>query len=166
MTQSSSNSIFNALFKTLLKQELSVSFAESCTGGLISSLFTKMPGVSKVFYGGLVCYSNHTKREILGVRSTALNKWGAVSKQVAEQMAKGAKKVFSSDWSVAVTGVAGPSGGTKSKPVGLVFIAVAGPSFVTVEKKRFKGSRQQVQRQTAHFAAKMLLSHINMRRKL
>lgn len=154
---------FFEVFGELVERNQTVAFAESCTGGLISATFTKIPGVSKVFYGGLVCYSNHTKKEILKVSGQTLNKWGAVSKPVAEAMALGARKVFRSHWSVAVTGIAGPAGGSKLKPVGLVFVSVAGPGFVIVEKKRFKGTRWNIQRQAAQFAVKMLLSHIKRR---
>ena len=104
-----------------------VGFAESCTGGLLSSELTKIPGVSKVFKGSVVCYANEVKERLLGVDPVVLQKHGAVSAQVAEQMVLGALRNLSVDVAISITGIAGPEGGTAMKPVGTVFIAVAGP---------------------------------------
>lgn len=117
-----------------------VGFAESCTGGLISSQLTELPGVSKIYKGSVVSYSNQVKAEVLGVPEKDLQDHGAVSSVVAIKMAKGAKSILKTNIALSVTGVAGPSGGSDDKPVGLVYIAVVGPEFEKVERHVFKGS--------------------------
>jgi PncC family amidohydrolase len=117
-----------------------VSFAESCTGGLISSQLTELPGVSKVYKGSVVSYSNQAKSDVLGVPEKDLQDHGAVSSVVAIKMAKGAKSVLKTSVALSVTGVAGPTGGSDEKPVGLVYIAVVGPDFEKVERHLFTGS--------------------------
>jgi PncC family amidohydrolase len=141
------------------KNNLTLALAESCTGGLISSTLTEIPGSSKYFFGSVVSYANRAKRDLLGLSEKVLRTEGAVSKVAASKMALGARKVFHSDWSVSVTGIAGPAGGTPLKPVGLVFIAVAGPKFVKVAKKNFKGSRKKIQRAAGCEALKLLLKN-------
>src|ERR1700722_710617 len=96
----------------LIKKNQTLGMAESCTGGLISAAITEIPGASNYFYGGLVSYANHTKSELLGVTAKTLRTQGAVSKETALMMARGARRIFKSDWAVSVTGIAGPSGGT------------------------------------------------------
>lgn len=142
-----------------------VSFAESCTGGKLSAKLTENPGVSDVFMGSVVCYANSAKEDILGVQRDSLIKEGAVSETVALEMAKGAKRVLKSDWSVAITGIAGPDGGTKDKPVGLVCFGVVGPGIEYTEKKLFMsepGSDQRVriQEQSAEWALDSLIAHM------
>ena len=107
------------------KKGFTLSVAESCTGGYISHLFTQHPGSSKVFFGGAVSYSYELKESILGVKSATLKKFGAVSSETATEMVEGALLNFKSDYALAVTGIAGPDGGTPDKPVGTVWIAVA-----------------------------------------
>ncbi|MDR0542037.1 MAG: competence/damage-inducible protein A [Dysgonamonadaceae bacterium] len=113
------------LDKLLKENKLTLSVAESCTGGKLASLFTAIPGCSHYFNGGVVSYSNEAKAEILGVNRWDINQFGAVSQTVVEQMASGAQRIFHSDCAIATSGIAGPDGGTPEKPVGTVWIAVA-----------------------------------------
>ncbi|MDR1526090.1 MAG: CinA family protein [Dysgonamonadaceae bacterium] len=113
------------LDKLLKGNHFTLSIAESCTGGKLASLFTAIPGCSQYFQGGVVTYSNDAKAEILGVNRWDINQFGAVSQSVVEQMALGAQRIFHSDCAIAVSGIAGPAGGTPKKPVGTIWIAVA-----------------------------------------
>jgi nicotinamide-nucleotide amidase len=140
----------------LKKHELTLVTAESCTGGLISGRILNVPGVSKVFKEGFVTYSNKSKRKNIGVSKDTLKKYGAVSKQTAKEMVKGVALKTDSDMAVAVTGVAGPDGGTEEKPVGLVYIACYANSKVTVKEFHFKGDRQKVRDYTVVAALDLL----------
>lgn len=120
-----------------------ISVAESCTGGRISSLITSIPGSSQVYNGGIVSYSNNVKVSSLNVKEETIKNHGAVSKQCAQEMAEGAKKIFNSDFAIATTGIAGPTGGTEEKPVGTIWIAVAGPSRTYSMEARFFGDRER-----------------------
>ncbi|HXE42328.1 MAG TPA: CinA family protein [Candidatus Baltobacteraceae bacterium] len=149
-----------AVVGVLAKWRLTLATAESCTGGLIANQITNVPGASKVFVGGMVAYSNGIKEKFLGVRSSTLKKFGAVSEEVAREMAEGARKKFETDFAIAVTGIAGPTGGTKSKPVGTVFIAVAGKLETRVERKLNPFSRAKFKEVTARQALQLLLSQL------
>ena len=116
-----------AVLGMLQKRKQTVCTAESCTGGRIASMLTSVPGASASMWGGVVAYDNSVKQEILGVSPEALAEHGAVSEVVVKAMARGARKQLGTDWAVATSGVAGPSGGTEEKPVGMVWMAVAGP---------------------------------------
>lgn len=118
----------------LNRKGLTLTAAESCTGGLIAKRLTDVSGASAVFHGSLVTYSNHLKEKWLGVRAETLQAYGAVSAQTAREMAVGARKAADADLAVAVTGIAGPNSDDTNKPVGLVFIALASKDGVTVEK--------------------------------
>jgi nicotinamide-nucleotide amidase len=145
-----------AIMDLMAKHELSFSVAESCTGGYLSHLFTQHPGSSTVFQGGAVTYSNALKQAVLGVQEQTLIQFGAVSEQTAEEMALGAINNFNTDYAIAITGVAGPGGGTAEKPVGLVWIAVANKT--TVKAKRYQFANQRLQNiERAALAAMMLL---------
>lgn len=133
-----------------------LALAESCTGGYLSHLITSVPGSSAYYIGGVVSYANAVKMEELGIPSDMLELNGAVSGPVAERMAEGVRKALKSDWAVATTGVAGPDGGTMEKPVGTVWIAVAGPHGVTSSKGVFMGTRDLVIRRAAIVALNML----------
>lgn len=133
-------SLRNAVVDFLTLKNWTLSFAESCTGGLISSQLTELPGVSKVYKGSVVSYSNQSKADILGVPEKDLEEHGAVSDVVAIKMAKGARSALKTNVALSVTGVAGPTGGSKEKPVGLVYIAVVGPDFEKVERHLFTRS--------------------------
>lgn len=133
--------------------------AESCTGGLIGAALTSAPGASKVFWGGLISYDDAAKRALLGVSEASLRRHGAVSRTVAEEMAAGVRRVAGSTWSLAVTGVAGPSGGSAAKPVGTVWIALDGPSR-GVRCHNFTGDRDAIREAAAVEAMRWLSSRV------
>ena len=139
------------------KKKLTLALAESCTGGIISSIITGIPGASDFFLGAAVTYSNKSKTDLLKVDPAILEKYGAVSYQTAEAMAKGAKELFGSEITVAVTGIAGPSGGTPEKPVGLVFIAIDFDNETKVIRNVFEGSRNDIRSEAARIAVGMIL---------
>lgn len=144
-----------AVVDLLVANKLTITCAESCTGGGLSARLINVPGVSEVYKSGLVTYSNKAKRKLLGVKKGTLDKKGAVSSQTAEEMAKGAANVTKADVSVALTGIAGPDGGTKEKPVGLVYIACNVKGKVTVEEFHFKGNRSKVREAAISAALRM-----------
>lgn len=152
--------VIQEVFNLLKKKRNTVGFAESCTGGLLSSLLTEIPGSSKVFWGSVVAYDNSVKSSVLKVKAPTLKKFGAVSPECAFEMAQGAQKVLKTDWAVSITGIAGPSGGTREKPVGLVCIGIVGPSVEVVYSVRFKGSRRKIQQQAANYAASLLKAEL------
>lgn len=144
------------LIRSFRDQKLTMGFAESCTGGALSAFLTEQPGVSDIFLGSVVSYSNEAKVDLLGVRRDTLMQEGAVSEAVARQMAHGVRKQLKTDWSVAVTGIAGPSGGTPDKPVGTVCFAIAGPSFESSRKEVFSGDRKAIQQKSVDYAISWL----------
>ncbi len=133
-----------ALTKLLMKKKYTMTTAESCTGGMIAARMVNAPGVSAVFKSGFITYANEAKEELLGVSHDTLEKFGAVSRKTAEEMAEGAAKAAHTDTAVAVTGIAGPDGGTRKKPVGLVYIGVNVRGNVEVREYHFSGSRQKI----------------------
>ena len=126
------------IVKKLIKNKLKISIAESCTGGLLSSAITSVSGSSKVFNLGLVTYSNQSKINLLKVPKNIIKKYGTVSEQVCLAMVKNISKIDKADMSVSITGIAGPSGGTKKKPVGLVYIGVMKTNKIKINKYLFK----------------------------
>ena len=128
---------------------LRLGLAESCTGGLVASLLTQHPGASRVLAGGVVAYSNAAKQRLLDVPAEQIARWGAVSEPVARSMAEGARRVFDADVGLSLTGIAGPTGGSPEKPVGLVVFSVATATGTTVAQQRFAGTRTEVQRRAA-----------------
>jgi len=140
---------------------LKLATAESCTGGLISALLTEVAGSSAVFERGFVTYSNQSKTEMLGVDADVIAKHGAVSEDVATAMAAGARDRAKVELSVSVTGIAGPDGGTKEKPVGTVCIAVASQNFITVTTYNFDGDRKSIRLQTVEAALEMVEASLN-----
>jgi nicotinamide-nucleotide amidase len=146
----------------LARRGKTLALAESCTGGCIAHRVTNVPGASAVFPGGVVAYSNAVKQKFLGVRTRTLARHGAVSEAVAREMAGGARKKFGADFAMAITGIAGPGGGTKSKPVGTVFIALAGEGKTVVKRKLNPFGREKFKRVTADQALKML--HLRLMR--
>ena len=133
----------------LRREKQFLAMAESCTGGLLSKRITDVPGSSDYFLGSIISYSNQAKEELLGVRPQTLKKYGAVSKETALEMARGAKSALEADIAVSVTGIAGPSGGSKDKPVGLVYIAIASDSREIVKKFYFSGDRSSIRQQSS-----------------
>jgi nicotinamide-nucleotide amidase len=146
-----------ALGAILTKNGLTVATAESCSGGLIAHRITNVAGSSGYFLGGIVSYSNEAKSGLLRVNENALLECGAVSEEVAAQMAEGVRENFDADLAVAVTGIAGPGGGTDEKPVGLVYMAVCDADGVYGERCEFAGTREEIKEQTAHKALELLL---------
>ena len=147
------------LVKLLTKKRLKISFAESCTGGLLSSTITSVSGSSKVFTLGLVTYSNQSKINTLKVAKQIIMKHGAVSYETCLSMVKNLNKISKTNISVSITGVAGPKGGTKQKPVGLVFIGIKKDNKTLVKKYLFKNKkRSSIQRVTVNKALNLILS--------
>jgi len=138
-----------------------VSFAESCTGGLVSARLAALPGVSDVYCGAIVAYANEVKSEILGVRESLIRQLGAVSTSVALAMAVGAKRVLHSEWAASITGIAGPSGGTPHKPVGTVCFAIVGPGVEWSVLVQFDGDRAAIQDQSAKFVVEALITALD-----
>ena len=149
------------LVKLLSKKNLKISFAESCTGGLLSSSITSISGSSKVFTIGLVTYSNQSKISLLKVNKKTILKHGAVSYETCLSMVKNLSKISKTNISVSVTGVAGPKGGTKQKPVGLVYIGIKKGKKEIIKKNLFKSkNRNSIQKTTVNQAHKMILDII------
>lgn len=146
--------------KLLLETGLSIAVAESCTGGLIAAGLTDIPGSSGYFKGGVVAYSNEMKNEILGVPDEILDQYGAVSKQTAVAMAEGVRQLAGSDLGLAVTGIAGPGGGTPAKPRGLVYISMAAADGTCCRKYHFPGERPAVRQGTANAALNMVRQYL------
>jgi nicotinamide-nucleotide amidase len=144
------------VFQKFMLRHKTLAIAESCTGGLISNILTDMPGASEFFMLGIIAYANCAKTKILKVPPALLKKHGAVSKPVAEAMARGVRQILNTDYGLGLTGIAGPGGGSKTKPVGLVFIAVSRRQKTIVKKCLFKGSRLSIKKQAAQTALKML----------
>ena len=150
-----------SIVKFLNKKKLKVSFAESCKGGLLSSTITSISGSSKVFNFGLVTYSNQSKINILKVPKKTISKYGSVSHETCFSMVNNLSKISKSDISISITGVAGPKGGTKQKPVGLVFIGVKRGKKTIIKKNLFKNkNRNSIQKSSVNQAQKMILNII------
>jgi nicotinamide-nucleotide amidase len=145
----------------LLEKGMTISTAESCTGGQIGHRLTNVAGSSEYFLGGVVAYSNLSKMDLLGVREDTLKRYGAVSGPVAKEMAKGVRSRFGTDLGISVTGVAGPTGGSPQKPVGTVHVGLAHGAHVTSGQYRFWGSRVQVKQQSATMALDWIRRYLN-----
>ena len=153
------NNLPQNIIKLLTKKKLTLSFAESCTGGLLASSITSISGSSKVFNMGLVTYSNNAKIKLLKVPKKIINKYGAVSYETCVSMVKNLSKISKSNISISITGVAGPSGGSKDKPVGLVYIGLKKGGKIVVKKNMFKiKKRISIQKATVKQALKMVLT--------
>ena len=148
------------VLERLRARRMTVVTAESCTGGLLGARITSVPGSSSAYLGGIVAYDNRVKEVQLGVSPGILAAHGAVSEPVAAAMADGVRARLGGDWALAVTGVAGPDGGTPEKPVGLVWIALAGPEGTTARQLRLFGNREEVRARAADAALALLLAHL------
>ncbi|MBQ8496986.1 MAG: CinA family protein [Clostridia bacterium] len=143
-----------------LEKNITFGTAESCTGGLIAASITDVAGASAAFFGGVVSYDNSVKHSLLGVQTETLERFGAVSEETAKEMSSGALRALGVNYAVAVTGIAGPGGGTPTKPVGLVYISVASKNGVVVTENHFSGDREAVRLQTVATALTLLNTEI------
>ena len=150
------------LVKILTKKKLKIAFAESCTGGMLASELTSISGASKVFSLGLVTYSNQAKISVLKVNKSIIKKYGAVSPQCCQAMVKNLAKISKAQINVSITGIAGPSGETKSKPVGLVYIGIKTPKKLLIKENRFKSKiRNSIQILTVKKVIKLIVKMIS-----
>ncbi|PPR41593.1 MAG: Nicotinamide-nucleotide amidohydrolase PncC [Alphaproteobacteria bacterium MarineAlpha5_Bin12] len=145
--------------KKILKKKYKIAIAESCTGGRICYELTKISGISKIFISGVIAYSNSSKIKILNVKKESLIKYGAVSKEVAIEMAKNILKITKSDYSISTTGISGPTGFSKKKPLGLVYIAISNKKITKVYKNIFKGSRINIQKKATEKSIELLVKN-------
>ncbi|MCB0413901.1 MAG: CinA family protein [Bdellovibrionales bacterium] len=135
-------------------------FAESCTGGLIAATVASQAGVSAFFSGAVVSYAGDVKKKVLKVPAEEIEQFGEVSEEVVKSMALGARESLNSEWVVSVSGIAGPTGGTKEKPVGTVCFGFVGPNFVETQTEHFLGTRIEIQKQSMIYALKGLLQRL------
>ena len=148
----------NSFVKILTKKKLKISFAESCTGGLLTSSITSISGASKIFDLGLITYSNQAKIKILKINKNIIKKYGAVSHQCCYAMVKNLSKISKANINVSITGIAGPKGGTKQKPIGLVYIGVKKGNKIQINKCLFKSKkRSSIQKATVKKATDLVL---------
>jgi PncC family amidohydrolase len=146
----------------LLQRHLTLSTAESCTGGLIGHRLTDVPGSSEYFLGGIIAYSNEAKERLLGVSHATLEAHGAVSAETAVEMARGARRVLQTDIAVSVTGIAGPGGGSADKPIGLTYIAVSAANDERVERFVWKEDRSGNKRASSEAALQLVLDYLTI----
>ena len=149
----------NKVVKKLIQKKLKISFAESCTGGMLSSIITSVNGSSKIFNLGLITYSNKAKVDILKVPKKIIIKYGAVSSECCLSMVKNLSKISKANISVSITGIAGPNGGSKKKPIGLVYIGIKNGNNTSIQKNLFKRKdRISIQKATTIKVLKILLT--------
>ncbi len=153
-------SIEKEITSTLSRAKKTLSVAESCSGGLLGHRLTNIAGSSNYFYGGVIVYANSAKIKLLSVSPHLIKSHGAVSAPVAKKMAQGVRKLLGTDFGISITGIAGPSGGTKDKPVGLTYIAVANAKETICKEFHFKGSRLKIKTSATQAALKLLLKII------
>ena len=147
----------NLLIKKLVKKKLKISFAQYCTGGMLSSAITSISGASKVFNIGLITYSNHAKIKFLKVNKNVIERYGAVSNECCLAMVNNLSKISKANINVSITGIAGPNGGTKQKPVGLVFIGIKKGKKIVIKKNLFKSkNRKAIQKATVKKALQLV----------
>ena len=157
------NNQLKNLTTKLKKNKIKVAVAKSCTGGLISYNLTKIPGASKFFMVGIVSYSNISKLNLLKVRQKTLTKYGAVSAEICKEMCNNLLKISKTNIAISVTGIAGPDGGTKKKPIGLVYVGICSKNKLEIKKFNFgkKLSRINIQNLTLKKTIKLIENHIN-----
>ena len=149
------------IISKLVEKSITVSTAESCTGGSLGKIITSVSGVSSIYGYGFITYANEAKEKILGVSHGTLKEHGAVSFQTALEMAEGARRVSGSDIAVSVTGIAGPGGGTAEKPVGLIYIAIADKNGSDYKKLNLSGNRSEVRAQTCNEVFSIIKERLN-----
>jgi nicotinamide-nucleotide amidase len=149
-----------AITQLLIKKGKTIAVAESCTGGLLGNLLTNIPGSSQYFLLGIIAYSNQAKTSLLKIPALLIKREGSVSSRVSRLMARNVRRIASSSYGIGITGIAGPSGGTKAKPKGTVFISVATGNKVQTKKFHFYGSRLAVKRKTVMKAISILKSFL------
>ena len=154
------NDIETKLLELFSGRNLTLATAESCTGGLIANRITNISGSSKYFERGVITYSNQSKIELLNIPFQVIEEYGAVSQETAVAMAEGVRNLAKTDLGLAVTGIAGPTGGSPDKPIGLVHIALVSSKGIEHKKYKFCGSRLEIKKQTADEALKLLLNYI------
>jgi PncC family amidohydrolase len=155
--------LVNKVSDELKKQRQTLATAESCTGGLLAHTLTNISGSSNYFDRGVISYSNTSKKDLLDVPEQLLQKYGAVSQQVAEHMAKGIRQKASVDYGIATTGIAGPTGGTKDKPIGLIYIAIATKDSVITKRFLFSGNRLTNKENTVTAVLELLLELLSLK---
>lgn len=155
------NSSEDIVGKILIDRKLTIATAESCTAGLLAGRLVNYPGISSAFMEGVITYSNEAKMKYLGVKEETLNNFGAVSKETASEMAEGIAKAANSNIGIAVTGIAGPGGGTEEKPVGLVYLGLFMNGKIKTKKLNLSGDRQGVRNQTVTIAIEWLRNELS-----
>lgn len=145
-----------SVIQRLIDKNISITTAESCTGGLIASEIVSFSGVSSIYSGSVITYSNEMKEKLLGVDKKTLEKFGAVSKECVKEMCDGVSKVFDADIAIAVSGVAGPNGGTSFNPVGSVIIGIKFQNIYKIERNLFNGNRKKIQQKARDRAFEMI----------
>lgn len=148
------------IIKNLKKNKQTITFAESCTGGRVASAFTSISGASSVLNGSVVTYSNEIKSKWLGVREKTLIDYGAVSSECVSEMLNGVCNLAQANYAIAISGVAGPTGGTTQKPVGTVYIGIKTPKEIMVKRYLFKGDRESIQNQATTTAIELLAKNL------
>ena len=154
--------LLQLIINTLRDKKETISFAESCTGGRIAASFTAISGSSDIFNGSVVSYSNEIKHKWLSVSNTTLEKFGAVSTECVNEMLSGIQNMANSNYAIAVSGIAGPNGGSIEKPVGTVFIGLANKDIVDIHHCNFIGDRESIQKQSVDFAINLIAKHLNL----
>lgn len=149
--------------RLLKRQNLTLAVAESCTGGLIGHRITNVPGSSAYYQGSITAYASEVKERVLHVRGSTLQTWGAVSEETALEMAQGVREAFRADIGLAITGIAGPGGGTSEKPVGLVYVALVAPGAAWVERHIWEGDRWENKADSAESALELLRLYLDGR---
>lgn len=156
----SEKSLEAVLGELLLQRGQHLAVAESCTGGLVGHLITNAPGSSSYFLGGVIAYANETKMKLLGVSTQTLDKFGAVSEQTVLEMASGVRKALAADIGAAISGIAGPQGGTQEKPVGLTWIGLSAPGVDRAWRYIWPGTRLDVKEQSAQQVLRILVDYL------
>ncbi|MBY9004335.1 MAG: CinA family protein [Candidatus Lokiarchaeota archaeon] len=151
------------VIKQLIKNDLSIAVAESCTGGFVSNMFTNIPGASKIFERGIVCYSNEAKISILNVDPKTLDEFGAVSDEVARQLAFNLRILSNVDISIGTTGIAGPTGGTNEKPIGLVFVSFSTEEETSVKQYNFQANRLEFKEKVFNEILEWLENYLDLK---